>query len=261
MYAPRLLPPAIVLWLLCAAVIAAAQTFSATRPYAGVIIRTNDERNYLFDFWTGISLFTDEAAEYLDSSDWSNAATSPDGRFLADFGWTAAGQGVLHVLDASTQTVRCEYEPYPELITWASNSIDLIYLTMDHDLMRNLWMLDTAACTGRPLLETPFDTINGLRWSPDERRLALTAGDIMNQQMDLYVLDLDDGRLQALTRRLGRLDAPRWSPDGRAIGMIETARDPVTFYLGWQLRIVDLDGNLLHLLPLCGNCVTEWDWR
>ncbi len=57
---------------------------------------------------------------------------------------------------------------------------------------------------------------NGLRFSPDGRRLAFGQGDPLKQQ-DLWVEDLETNALTRITRSAGSSDSPVWWPDGKHI--------------------------------------------
>jgi TolB protein len=53
-------------------------------------------------------------------------------------------------------------------------------------------------------------------WSPDGTRVAFS-GDDLNGNKDIYVLTIDTGAIQRVTRGFGGQASPAWSPDGQSI--------------------------------------------
>jgi Tol biopolymer transport system component len=76
--------------------------------------------------------------------------------------------------------------------------------------------------------------LEGLSWSPDLHHLALTFAFV---SLDIYRLDLDDGRLVPLTEDWqGEFFAPEWSPTGDLIAFHAIADDDV------RLEVMNPDG-------------------
>ncbi len=94
-----------------------------------------------------------------------------------------------------------------------------------HDRFVHLWLVDAVSGeaerkTGGPFNDGPFD------WSPDGRRIVFESrrhrDSDLDWQADLYLLDLDSGRVERLTGGRGRREfsAPTWSPDGRWVAAV-----------------------------------------
>jgi dipeptidyl aminopeptidase/acylaminoacyl peptidase len=63
-------------------------------------------------------------------------------------------------------------------------------------------------------------------WSPDDRWL-LVSHDESSADQDLYVLDIENGKVRHLTPHTGRAryESPHWSADGRSIYCVSTAQE------------------------------------
>src|SRR5438067_356371 len=63
-------------------------------------------------------------------------------------------------------------------------------------------------------------------WSPDDRWL-LVSHDESSADQDLYVLDIENGKVRHLTPHRGRAryESPHWSADGRSIYCVSTAQE------------------------------------
>jgi dipeptidyl aminopeptidase/acylaminoacyl peptidase len=103
-----------------------------------------------------------------------------------------------------------------------------------HDRFIHLWLVDAVTGeaqrkTGGPFSDGPFD------WSPDGRRIVFESrrhrDRDLDWQADLFLLDVETGRVERLTGGRGRREfsAPAWSPDGRwitAVGHRHRGRGP-----------------------------------
>jgi Tol biopolymer transport system component len=77
--------------------------------------------------------------------------------------------------------------------------------------------------SGRVLREFASAAVQStLEWSPDGSRLAYLAGLL---PFALHVLDANTGRVDVLAENLPRTTPPFWRPDGRALRLIEGARE------------------------------------
>ncbi len=96
----------------------------------------------------------------------------------------------------------------------ASDSGTLVYLSGAGELKRSIFWLDSAG-QKQPLHAAP-GLYNGLRLSPDGRRLAFGDGDVLKQQ-SLWVQDIETNTLVRLTSIPGASHSPLWLPDGKHI--------------------------------------------
>src|ERR1051326_4082832 len=66
----------------------------------------------------------------------------------------------------------------------------------------------------------------GLAWSPDSSRLAFLSDCAKGGQLQLYTVAASGGAPRKLTSLTGYLAHPRWSPDGKSIGVLFTENAP-----------------------------------
>jgi len=94
-----------------------------------------------------------------------------------------------------------------------------------------LWVADRDGSNARQLSAFGRASMRQPRWSPDGRRVLISAG--VNGQMDLYALDAATGASFRLTNDVDDEVAPAWSHDGSAV--IFGAR----LAASWQLMKLD----------------------
>ncbi len=94
------------------------------------------------------------------------------------------------------------------------------------------------------------DQVFGPSWSPDGKRLAFSA--MAGGFSDLYVLDLQSSRVQALTRDAFADVQPAWSPDGRTIAFstdrFSSSLETLSFGR-FRLAAIDVDTAVVRELP------------
>jgi len=78
-----------------------------------------------------------------------------------------------------------------------------------------LWVADRTGANARQLSQFGRASMRQPRWSPDGRRLLISAG--VNGQMDLYALDAATGSSTRLTNDPEDEVAPAWSRDGASV--------------------------------------------
>ena len=69
---------------------------------------------------------------------------------------------------------------------------------------------------------------NSAAWSPDGKFLAFFSDAEKSGQPQLYVTDLDKGKVRKLTSVIGALTSPSWSPDGKSLAVLFTENAPHT---------------------------------
>ena len=113
-------------------------------------------------------------------------------------------------------------------------------------------------------------------WSPDGKRLAFLSDAESVGQFELYVADIDTGAARKLTSLTGFLSDPRWSPDGKTLGILFTENAPraagplmaMTAETGvvegkiFEQRVttVDLQSGNVHQLSPSDMYVYEYAW-
>lgn len=78
-----------------------------------------------------------------------------------------------------------------------------------------LWIADRSGAHPRQLSQFGRASMRQPRWSPDGRRILISAG--VNGQMDLYALDAATGASTRLTNDVDDEVAPSWSRDGSSV--------------------------------------------
>ena len=94
-----------------------------------------------------------------------------------------------------------------------------------HDRFAHLWLVDAGSGDARRLTSGRYND-GAFDWSPDGRRIVFESrrhrDHDLDWQMELFLLDVETGRVSRLTGGHGRRDfsAPAWSPDGRWIAAV-----------------------------------------
>ena len=136
-------------------------------------------------------------------------AWSPDGKkiaFIADL-------GQLFVMDADGRNLeRLRWNmPLRARPAWHPNGTKIVFTKFDE-----ITVLDIETKAETRVLFHGWD--NGFRdavWSPDGKQIAFTIRH--DRQNDIYVIDVNGGKLRRLTDNDFNEAAPAWSPDGHRI--------------------------------------------
>jgi len=113
-----------------------------------------------------------------------------------------------------------------------------------------LWVADRDGANARQLSNFGRASMRQPRWSPDGRRVLISAG--VNGQMDLYALDVATGSSSRLTNDADDEVAPAWSRDGSTV--IFGAR----LSGSWQLMKLDpVSGARTQITPTGGYAGQE----
>jgi dipeptidyl aminopeptidase/acylaminoacyl peptidase len=83
-----------------------------------------------------------------------------------------------------------------------------------------LALLDLRSGRTRMLTKPDLD-VTGLTWSPDGRRIAISASPV--ESVDIYLVDVESGETKVAARLLGVDSSPSWSPNGRWIAFATQA--------------------------------------
>ncbi len=178
----------------------------------------------------------------------SHLAWSPDGRFLAFS---------MHVKEKQDDFV--ELPDPPEGARWAEKAVvidKLIYRADGGGYVENgyrqIFVLSSEGGTPRQVTTGPFHHDGGLAWAADGEALLFSANRHDDWRYEpanseIYEVRLADGRIRALTDRLGSDDDPAVSPDGRKVAYLGYDDR----YQGYQvtgLYVMDRDGGNPRLL-------------
>jgi hypothetical protein len=187
---------------------------------------------------------------------------SPDGReaiffsekdrlsldlFLAD----ATTGSITRKLATTTASARFEsLQPIRSAGSWSPRGNRFVFAAVERG-QPALVVLDMDA-SKRPR-QIPFPQLGQIltpAWSPDDRTIAFSA--LNGGVTDLYVYELDTGRLRQLTNDVYADLQPAWSPDGRQIAFVtdrfSTDLDTLTFRPG-VLALMNVSSGTMRALP------------
>jgi len=117
---------------------------------------------------------------------------------------------------------------------------------------------------------------NSIAWSPDGRNLAFLSDAEKEGQSQLYVIDVERGKVRKLTSVTGALTAPSWSADGRSLAVLFTENaphtqgplEPVPVQTGvinqqiyiQRIAVVDAASGKLRQVSPADLYIYEYDW-
>lgn len=171
-------------------------------------------------------------------------AWSPDGQQLAVSVRNANGQHDIYRLDIVSGRARNLTQGVGDNLTpsWSPDGRVIAFegRRPDDPEFTLIYQLDVRTREVTRLIDIPINAYQP-RWSPDGDSLAFTS------YRDLYMLDMESGDIQQLTRNIedttsSRLLTPMWSPDGQQLAFITA--------VAWErnLYVIDRNGDNLRLL-------------
>lgn len=203
-----------------------------------------------------------------DGSSSSQPAWSPDGRHIAYVrgqstasevvAATALAFGEVRVMDAeggeTTTLTRDEPDATP---AWSPDGREIVFVR-GHDLNKasgdmDIFIVDVAGGTARPLTRTPHSLESAPTWSPDGSRVAFArswSGSAFTGKAAIVVINHDgSGESLLLEHKLYSETSYglSWSPDGRSIAL-ETGTLECTVIATVEIRT----GSLRRLTPCTG---------
>jgi dipeptidyl aminopeptidase/acylaminoacyl peptidase len=94
----------------------------------------------------------------------------------------------------------------------------------DEFRMAHAWVVDLASQKATRLTDGTAFTVGGdLSWAPDSKHITFAAQPtpmLRDDRRDIYILSVDDKRLDKITVNAGSDTQPRWSPDGNTIAFL-----------------------------------------
>lgn len=180
---------------------------------------------------------------HIDNST-SFPAWSPDGEQLAISVRNPNGQHDIYRLDIESGRARNLTQGEGDNLTphWSPDGHTIAFEGRRPDDLdfTLIYAVDARTRAVTRLIDIPLNAYQP-RWSPDGSQLAFTSF------RDLFLLDLDSGDIQQLTRDIedsndARLLSPTWSPDGQLLAFITA--------VAWErnLYVIDHNGENLRLL-------------
>jgi len=106
------------------------------------------------------------------------------------------------------------FQPFNGAIAWSPDSRELAFIAKKGG-RNEIRVVDAKTGRAKDAIRLPLSAINGLDWSKDGKKLALTA--ISYGQTDLYLYDFETLELDLLIDSPELKSSPRFSPDGKKI--------------------------------------------
>jgi Tol biopolymer transport system component len=149
---------------------------------------------------------------------------SPDGKSVAFFSdkndyvriiiTDAKGRELRQIGQHSLSGSFESFQPFNGAIAWSPDSRELAFIAKKGG-RNEIRVVNAKTGRTREAVRLPLSAINGLDWSKDGKKLALTA--ISYGQTDLYLYDFETFELDLLTDSHEAKSSPRFSPDGKKI--------------------------------------------
>lgn len=193
--------------------------------------RDGDWDIYLMDADGG-----DERALTQDSADDRFPVWSPDGTKILFAKARDGDAGDLHVTTVAGNPVERQIAGLPgeqRPGSW-SEARGIVFWSREDD-GGNLWLIDQSGNIAPIDAANSPSTERDPAWSPDGNRLAFATD--RDGQLEIYVLDLDSGLLERVTRDLQEDSSPAWSPDGSQIAFSRGGRGGA-----FDIWVMDRDG-------------------
>lgn len=189
---------------------------------------------------------------------------SPDGRFVAFLSSRELFSIDLFLADAHTgeiidRLVSSASDPHMDALrfidssgTWSPDGSQFAFVTIEKGDNR-VAIVDVGRRDIQRRIALPgIDAITQLAWSPDGRRLAVSA--VRNGVSDLYLWDLASEQLSQITNDKFSDLQPTWSPDGGTIA-VASDRGPGTdfetlHYARHRISLIDVDTGTIRTLEV-----------
>lgn len=147
---------------------------------------------------------------------------------ISEAAWAPDSQSIAFIASVDSTEVLAEDKPPEEKKSMEPLLVNRLKYKSDakgfHDETRqHAALLDLKSNKTRLLTKGPFDH-SGLNWSPDSKRLVLSANrnedEDSSSVVDLFVLHLETEELEKMTESTGVFTMANWSGDGKYIAAI-----------------------------------------
>ena len=143
-------------------------------------------------------------------------AVSPDGTRIAFVrGINGATADIFTIPSNGGAATRVTWDNQDLVGPDLSPDVRQIAFVSTRSVSAELWVADRSGANARQLSTFGRASMRQPRWSPDGRRVLISAG--VNGQMDLYAIDAASGTSSRLTNDADDEVAPSWSRDGSSV--------------------------------------------
>jgi len=190
---------------------------------------------------------TEQAARITDLTEMpGDLRWSPDGRFIA-----------FVMMTPDEKTTLGTAPPRPEGANWAEPLTvitDVKYRADGEGYLKpgysHAFVVSAEGGFPRQLTFGAFNEEGSLSWTPDGKSVLLSGNRSEGWQREpvttqIYQVSVDDGKVTALTSRVGPDKSPRVSPDGRKVAYL-AFDDRFLGYQNVRVHVMDLDGHNDH---------------
>ncbi len=143
---------------------------------------------------------------------------SPDGKWIAFFGYLDGGYDIWAVAPDGTHQHKLTWGPYDD--REPAYSHDGTHLAFSSDRGNplgssyNIWTLDLRSGELKRLTDNPAEN-RMPTWSPDDKEIAFAS--TRDEGDSVWAVSVADGRERKVSTATGAVDAPSWGPGGKIV--------------------------------------------
>jgi Tol biopolymer transport system component len=145
-------------------------------------------------------------------------AWSPDGKWIAFFGYRDGGYDLWAVAPDGSNQHKLTWGPFDDREPiWSHDGSRVAFSSDRGDPLGsdyNIWVLDTANGSLRQLTKDPADDYMP-SWSPDDTEIAFAS--TRDDGRSVWAVNVGTGAERKVSTADGRVDAPSWGPGGRIV--------------------------------------------
>ncbi len=145
-------------------------------------------------------------------------AWSPDGKWIAFFGYRDGGYDLWAVAPDGSHQHKLTWGPFDDREpVWSHDGTQIAFSSDRGDPLGssyNIWTLDVGSGHLRQLTTEPSEDYMP-SWSPDDREIAFAS--TREEGRSVWAVNAADGRQRKVATAAGTVDAPSWSPAGHLV--------------------------------------------
>jgi len=186
--------------------------------------------------------------QFTDGGTWYQPAYSPDGSEIAYVYWTYNFSDIFVMSADGVAARRLTRGQASNLIDnewafrprWSPDGSQLAYVSDGSTTFPVVWLMKTDGSGRHQLMTTGYgiDWADAISWSPDSKRLAISAGPTSpgTDPGQIYLMDAAKGTFEKLTSHTNGSYDPAWGPDGDTIAYVARTAP------GGELWLRSIDG-------------------